>query len=110
VICLTSSRTVEPPNLDIKHAVWIIACCAVAASAVVNDSRDDGWVGQSSHLIPRLLAAPAICALLVRAKLAFATFAVALDMYHMAFLPTLVISALSLCLAFVGSLWGGALP
>jgi hypothetical protein len=86
--------------------VWIIACCAVAAYAIGKDSRDDRWAGQSLHLIPALLAVSAICALLVREMLAFATLAVTLDAHHVAFLRTFVISAVSLCLAFAGSRWG----
>ena len=76
------------------------------ASAAGNDGCDDGWVGQSPHLIPGLLAVSAICALLVQGMLAFATLAVALEVHHIALLRTLVISAVSLCLAFAGSRWG----
>jgi len=86
--------------------VWIIAFAAVVAYTVEKDSRDDKWTGQGLHLIPAFLAVSAICALLVRGLLALATLAVSLDVHHIAFLRTFVISAVSLCLAFAGSRWG----
>jgi hypothetical protein len=86
--------------------VWIIAFAAVVAYTVEKDSRDDKWTGQGLHLIPAFLAVSAICALLVRGLLALATLAVSLDVHHIAFFRTFVISAVSLCLAFAGSRWG----
>ena len=85
--------------------VWIIASCAVTAYAVGKD-KGDWWVGECSRLIAASLAVSAICALLVREVVALATLAISLEMHHIAFLRTSVISAVSLFLAFGGSRWG----
>jgi hypothetical protein len=86
--------------------VWIIAFSAVASYSVEKDSPGDKWTRQALHLIPALLAVAAICALLMSGLLALATLAISLDVHHIAFLRTFVISAMSLCLAFAGSRWG----
>ncbi len=58
------------------------------------------------HLVPASLAASMLCALLVRGVVTFANLALPQDAHHVAFLRTLVISAMALCLAFAGSRWG----
>lgn len=85
---------------------WIVACAAVLAYAAGRDKSDDGWLRQMLHLVPALLAASMLCALLVRGVVTFANFALPQDAHHIAFLRTLVISAMALCLAFAGSRWG----
>jgi hypothetical protein len=87
-------------------AVWIVACSAVLAYVAGGDAKDDEWGRQLLHLVPALLAVSAVSALLVHGALRFATLAVPLDLHHIAFLRTLVISAVSLCLAYVGPRWG----
>ena len=89
-------------------AVWVVACSAVLAYVADRDAKDDGWARQLLHLIPAVLAVSAVSALLVHAALRFANLATALDLHHIAFLRTLVISAVSLCLAYVGPRWGRA--
>lgn len=82
--------------------VWIVASAAVAAYAVGSDAKHDARTSQVLHLVPALLAVAAVSALLVHGVLALAALAVALDLHHIAFLRTLVISAVSLGLAFAG--------
>ena len=86
--------------------VWIIACCAAAAYAVASDGKEDPWLRQVLYFVPALLAVAAICALLMHGVVAVATLAMTPGAHHVAFLRTLVISAIALCLAFVGSRWG----
>ncbi len=86
--------------------VWIVACAAVLAYSAGTDKSDDGWSRQMLHLVPALLASSMLCALLVRGGVTFANFELPLDAHHIAFLRTLVISAMALCLAFAGSRWG----
>ncbi len=87
-------------------AVWIVACSAVTSYVKGKDVKDDGWAHQLLELVPALLAASAVSALLVHGALLCATLAVPLEVHHIAFLRTLVISAVSLCLAYAGSRWG----
>jgi hypothetical protein len=87
-----------PPEL----AVWLVASAAVAAYAVGSDTKDDEWAHPFLRLVPALLAVAAVSALLVHGVLAFAALALPLDLQHIAFLRTLVISAMSLGLAFAG--------
>ncbi|HEY2471079.1 MAG TPA: hypothetical protein VGI45_25005 [Terracidiphilus sp.] len=97
-----AASTAGRPDLSI----WIIACSATAAYAVASDRKEDGWPLHVLHLVPALLAASAICALLVHSAVALANLAMTLENHHVAFLRTLVISAVALCLAFAGSRWG----
>ncbi len=83
-------------------AVWLVASAAVAAYAVGSDTKDDEWAHPFLRLVPALLAVAAVSALLVHGVLAFAALAFPLDLQHIAFLRTLVISAMSLGLAFAG--------
>jgi hypothetical protein len=87
-------------------AVWLVACSAVGAYVAGRDAKDDGWARQLLHLVPALLAVSAVSALLVHGVLKSATLAIALGPHHIAFLRTLAISAVSLCLAYVGPRWG----
>src|SRR6201998_914817 len=86
--------------------LWVIAFSSVAAYAVGSDSKDDGWALQTLHLVPAFISASMISALLVYGTVALATLATALDVHHIAFLRTLVISAVALGLAYTGSRWG----
>lgn len=87
-------------------ALWVMGCCAVAAYAIGWDTSADGWAAQMLHLVPALIAASTVSALLVRGVLALANFATSLNPHHIAFLRTLAISAVSLGLAYAGSRWG----
>jgi len=83
-------------------AVWIAAGAAIAAYAVGGDTKDEDWMRKGPRLVSALLAVTAVSAFLVHGVVAFAMLAVALDAHHIAFLRTLVVSAVSLCLAYVG--------
>jgi hypothetical protein len=85
-----------------EMGVWIVASVAVTAYAVDTDANDDEWVHPFLRLVPALVAVGAVSAMLVYGVLAFAALAVPLDPQHIAFLRTLVISAMSLGLAFAG--------
>jgi hypothetical protein len=85
--------------------LWLLACCAVAAYAVGSDTSVDGWVVQILHLVPAFIAASTISALMMQGVFVLATIAAALNPHHVAFLRTLVISAMSLGLAYAGSRW-----
>ena len=86
--------------------VWTVACCAFLTYVAGRDASSDGSARQALHLLPALLAVSTVSALLVHGVLKFATLAVALDLHHIAFLRTLVISTVSLCLAYIGPRWG----
>ena len=85
---------------------WVAASAAVAAYAARSDATEDGLAHQFLRLVVALLAVTAVSALLVHGVMAFATLAVAPDSHHIAFLRTLVISAVSLCLAYAGPRMG----
>jgi len=87
-------------------AAWIVASCAGAAYISGSDSNDDGWTHQLLRMAPALLAVSMVSALLAHGVLTLATLAVVLNAHHLAFLRTLVISAVSLSLAYAGPRWG----
>lgn len=85
-----------------EAAVWIVGSAVVVAYAVGSDAENEEWTREALRLLLALLAAAAVSALFVLAIAAVATLAVVLDLHHIAFLRTLVISAVSLGLAFAG--------
>ena len=87
-------------------AVWIAAAAAVGAYSVGSDTENDEWSHEVLRMVPVLLAVAAVSALLVHVVVAFAALGIALDPHHIAFLRTLVASAVSLCLAYAGSRLG----
>ena len=87
-------------------AAWIIGGTATTAYFVAKDSKDAGWTRQILQLVVATLGVSAIAALTVHGVLRVTKFAITLDAHHIAFLRTLVISMLSLVLAFAGSRWG----
>ncbi|MGA9587437.1 MAG: hypothetical protein WBQ95_19055 [Terracidiphilus sp.] len=94
---LVSSLPVRP-----GLAVLVAAGAAIAAYVVCNDAKDDKLAYQFLRLVPALLAVAAVSALLVHGVVAFATLAVAPNPHHIALLRTLVVSVISLCLAYSG--------
>lgn len=82
--------------------VWIVAGTAVAAYLSGSDTKNDESARQVPRLLAALLAAAAVSALLVQGVLALAALVAALNLHHIAFLRTLVLSAVSLGLAFAG--------
>ena len=87
-------------------AAWVIGGTATAAYFVAKDSKDAGWTRQILRLVAATLGVSAIAALAVEGMMTLARFGVSLDTHHIAFLRTLVISTISLALAFAGSRWG----
>ena len=87
-------------------AAWVIGGTATAAYFVAKDSKDAGWTRQILRLVAATLGVSAIAALAVEGMMTLARFGVSLDTHHIAFLRTLVISTMSLALAFAGSRWG----
>jgi hypothetical protein len=86
-------------------AVWAVACTAVAAYAAGKKTTRDGWAHPLLDLVPALLAVSTISALLVHGALKSAALARALELHHIAFLRTLVISLVAMLLAYVGPRW-----
>ena len=87
-------------------AVWMVGGCAAAAYFAGKDGAGAGWTRQMLQLVAALLGVSATAAIAVHGMLTVARFAIALDGHHIAFLRTLVISIVSLALAFAGSRWG----
>lgn len=97
-----AGATPNAPTLQ----VFVIVLCVTAAFAVSSDSPSGKWSRQVFCFIPALVAAFGLAALLVCGMLSIARLAVSLDVHHIAFLRTLVLSATATCLAFAGSRWG----
>ena len=86
--------------------IYVALLCAVLAFAVERKVAEDSWERNVLQFVPATVAVCAWCALLAHGVLLLSAHALAVEAHHTAFLRTLTISLVSLCLAFAGSRWG----
>lgn len=91
-----------------KPGLMLIAAgvCSVLFYAASKERPGERWPLQILHLIPALLAAFALAALIVQGLLGLAAFAVNLGVHHVALIRTFTLCAISAAFAFGGSRWG----
>ncbi len=98
---LTGSATERPGLILIAAAV-----CAIVFYAASKERLGEEWQQQVLHLVPALLAAFALSALIVQGLLGVAATFTNLGVHHVAFIRTLTLCAVSVAFAFGGSRWG----
>ena len=86
-------------------SMLLISVCAILCYAVAKERQGEAWRQQILHLVPSLLAACSIAALLVQGLLRLAALAITTDVFHVAFIRTLTLCSVALALAFGGSRW-----
>jgi hypothetical protein len=84
-------------------SIFVVSASAVLCYAAGKERTGEAWQQQILHLVPAFIAACAVSALLVQGLLGLAALAISLDVFHVAFIRTLTVCALSLSLAFGGS-------
>ena len=95
-------------SVTAKPGLMLIAAgiCSVLFYAASKERPGESWPLQILHLIPALLAAFALAALIVQGLLGLAAFAVDLGVHHVALIRTFTLCAISAAFAFGGSRWG----
>ncbi len=86
-------------------SVYVVSFCAVLCYALGRERQGEAWREQVFHLIPALLAASSVAALVARGLMQIAALRVNLDVFHVAFIRTLSVCAVAMALAFGGSRW-----
>jgi hypothetical protein len=83
--------------------VSIVLVCSALVEIVSRDARKSSWRQTILHCIPLLLALCTLCAALVHGVVYVSGHRFPVNAHHLAFIRTLVISGVSLCMAFAGS-------
>ena len=97
---LAGSSPVKP-----DLSIFLVSAFALFCYAAGKERAGEAWKQQVLHVIPALLAAFALAALLVHGLLALAARVVALDVFHLAFARTVTICAVAMAFAFGGARW-----
>lgn len=83
----------------------LVAICAALAYAIAKTTGTENWQSNLLRFVPALVATCSLTALFAQGVLAAGALLGPLDAHHIAFLRTLSVSLVSLCLAFAGSHW-----
>jgi hypothetical protein len=91
-----------------RPAISVVVISLAAALAFIGDREGTppSATRKALQFIPALMAACALTALLAHGVLAVFALAHAPEAHHTAFLRTLAVSFVSMCMAFAGSRWG----
>jgi hypothetical protein len=84
-------------------AALAVAACAIVAYAAADEKTGEEWRKQALHLIPALLAAGAIAALLVLAMIALVKLFLVPDVFHLALVRTVALCCIAVGCAFAGA-------
>jgi hypothetical protein len=86
-------------------SVCVASACAVICYAACKPAVGETWVRQSLCLVPAALAVCALAAILVQGLLLLIALRITPDVYHVAFIRTLICCATALSVAFAGWRW-----
>jgi hypothetical protein len=89
----------------VAWSILLVSGCALFCYLAAREREGEGWQQQALHLVLVLLAVCAVSALMVQGGLGLLALGITPDVFHVAFIRTLVLSALALGLAFAGSRW-----
>jgi hypothetical protein len=85
--------------------VVLVAACAVLAYAAGRERQGESWKQQALHLVPALLAAGSVAALLVQGFLGLTAQFVVPVVFHVALARTVTLCAVALVFAYGGAHW-----
>jgi hypothetical protein len=89
----------------VTWSVLVVSGSALVCYLGAREREGEGWRQQTVHLALALLAVCAVSALAAQGALRLLAFGVTPDVFHVALIRTLVLSAIALGLAFAGSRW-----
>jgi hypothetical protein len=87
-------------------SLFVLSTAAALAFVVNRESGEAPGMRKVLQFVPALIAAAGVSAFLAHGMLILSALVIVPEAYHVAFLRTLTVSFLSLCLAFAGSRWG----
>jgi hypothetical protein len=89
----------------VAWSIFLVTGCALLCYIVARERDREAWRLQILHLIPALLAVCAAAALTTHGALWLMALRITPDVFHVAFIRTLIVCAIALLLAFAGSRW-----
>jgi hypothetical protein len=89
----------------VAWSVLVVSGCALFCYLAAREREGEGWQQQALHLVSALLAVCAVSALAAQGALRLVALGLTPDVFHVALIRTLVLSAIALGLAFAGSRW-----
>ena len=89
----------------VEWGVLLVAGCALICYVAVRELEGERWQLQLLHLVPALFSVCAVAALTAHGSLWLVSRRIAVDVFHVAFIRTLILCALALALAYAGSRW-----
>jgi hypothetical protein len=90
-----------PARADIS--VFVVLVCSALVEFAARDTNQASWRQTILQFVPLLLASFTVCAVLVQGIVFLSGQGVPISAHHLAFIRTLVISGISLYIAFAGS-------
>jgi len=90
-----------PARADVS--VFVVLVCSALVEIAARDSNQLSWRQTLLHLLPLLIATCTMCAALVQGGVFILGRGIPVSAHHLAFLRTLVLSGISLCMALSGS-------
>jgi hypothetical protein len=85
--------------------VWLVTACALICYVANKPESGESRKEQLLHLVPAALAVSAVAAFLVQGLLWIAALRMTTDVYHVAFIRTLIVCVAALALAYGGARW-----
>jgi hypothetical protein len=86
-------------------SIFLVSGCALICYVAARVHDGERWELQALHMVPALLAACAATAITTQGLLWLASRRIMIDVFHVAFIRTLILCAMALVLAFAGSRW-----
>jgi hypothetical protein len=83
--------------------ILIVLLCSALVEIVARDSTQSNWRRTILHIIPLLLATGTLCSVVVHGIVYVSGGGTPVIAHHLAFIRTLVVSGVSLCMALAGS-------
>jgi hypothetical protein len=89
----------------VAWSILLVSGCALFCYAAAREREGEAWQRQALHLATALLAVCAVSALAAQGAVRLLAIGITPDVFHVALIRTLVLSAIALGLAFAGSRW-----
>jgi hypothetical protein len=89
----------------VEWSVFLVAACALVCYVAARELEGERWQLQFLHLVPALFTVCAVAALAAHGSLWLVSRRIVVDVFHVAFIRTVILCAVALALAFAGSRW-----
>ena len=90
---------------SVAWTIFLVAACALICYVAMREREHERWQLQLLHLAPALLAVLAAAGLTAQGSLWLLARRITPEVFHVAFIRTLILCAIALALAFAGARW-----